>query len=141
MFSAKPGEWNCEVCMVRNKADVSKCAACETNKPGFKNLEPGPSSLMKDSNQDKWRCDACKLENGHSFSVCRCCRSSRPKSGEAAEISKMEPSSSLSALFAAKPGEWSCGVCMVRNKADATKCAACETDKPGTEGTFHVALL
>ncbi|EEB06541.1 nucleoporin Nup60 [Schizosaccharomyces japonicus yFS275] len=28
------------------------------------------------------------------------------------------------------PGSWTCNVCMITNKPEATKCAACETDRP-----------
>jgi hypothetical protein len=33
-FQADEGSWKCESCMVRNTGDVTKCAACETAKPG-----------------------------------------------------------------------------------------------------------
>nr|3GJ5_B Chain B, Nuclear pore complex protein Nup153 [Rattus norvegicus]3GJ5_D Chain D, Nuclear pore complex protein Nup153 [Rattus norvegicus] len=29
-------------------------------------------------------------------------------------------------------GSWDCEVCLVQNKADSTKCIACESAKPGT---------
>eukprot|EP00752_Nemacystus_decipiens_P015786 g14096.t1 len=30
----KPGEWKCEACLVRNDTGTTKCASCETPKPG-----------------------------------------------------------------------------------------------------------
>ena len=35
--------------------------------------------------------------------------------------------------FGVEEGSWKCGACMVRNKAADTKCAACETVRPGYE--------
>lgn len=33
-----------------------------------------------------------------------------------------------------KPGEWKCDACLVRNDPGTTKCASCETPKPGAGG-------
>ena len=35
LFQVEKDSWKCEVCSVRNKGDVNKCAACETPRPGF----------------------------------------------------------------------------------------------------------
>ena len=40
MFAAKQGEWDCSVCMVRNKAELNSCAACQTPNPGAKPAAP-----------------------------------------------------------------------------------------------------
>ena len=42
-------------------------------------------------------------------------------------------SSSLSELFKKPTGMWECPTCMIQNKADANKCPACETSKPGMQ--------
>lgn len=34
LFKPAPGTWTCDTCMIQNKGDVSKCAACQTSKPG-----------------------------------------------------------------------------------------------------------
>ncbi|KAM8789967.1 nuclear pore complex protein Nup153 isoform 2-T2 [Rhynchonycteris naso] len=34
-FKKPEGSWDCEVCLVQNKADCTQCAACESAKPGF----------------------------------------------------------------------------------------------------------
>jgi Ca2+-binding EF-hand superfamily protein len=34
MFAPDAGSWKCPVCMVTNKEGLSKCAACETDRPG-----------------------------------------------------------------------------------------------------------
>ncbi|XP_027731142.1 nuclear pore complex protein Nup153 isoform X2 [Vombatus ursinus] len=35
-FKKPEGSWDCEVCLVQNKADDMKCVACESTKPGTK---------------------------------------------------------------------------------------------------------
>ncbi|XP_029801520.1 nuclear pore complex protein Nup153 isoform X2 [Suricata suricatta] len=35
-FKKPEGSWDCEVCLVQNKADSAKCIACESAKPGTK---------------------------------------------------------------------------------------------------------
>nr|7MO5_B Chain B, Nuclear pore complex protein Nup153 [Rattus norvegicus] len=32
-FKKPEGSWDCEVCLVQNKADSTKCIACESAKP------------------------------------------------------------------------------------------------------------
>lgn len=39
-FKKKPDEWECQVCMVRNKADSSKCQCCESANPSV----PAPAA-------------------------------------------------------------------------------------------------
>ncbi len=39
-FAAKPGEWDCDACYVRNSADKTMCAACSTPKPGAAPAKP-----------------------------------------------------------------------------------------------------
>lgn len=38
--------------------------------------------------------------------------------------------------FKKPEGSWDCEVCLVQNKAEATKCVACESAKPGTKAEF-----
>lgn len=35
-FKKPEGSWECEVCLVQNKAEATKCIACENAKPGTK---------------------------------------------------------------------------------------------------------
>lgn len=35
-FKKPEGSWDCETCLVQNKADATKCIACESSKPGHK---------------------------------------------------------------------------------------------------------
>ncbi|XP_019350417.1 nuclear pore complex protein Nup153 isoform X3 [Alligator mississippiensis] len=93
-FKKPKGSWDCTVCLVSNKAEDSKCVACQSEKPG------GSVPVTSSSTS--------------SFSV---------------------PSGGFMGLdkFKKPEGSWDCDICLVQNKAEATKCVACESAKPGTK--------
>ncbi|XP_075273008.1 nuclear pore complex protein Nup153 isoform X2 [Opisthocomus hoazin] len=93
-FKKPKGSWDCAVCLVSNKAEDSKCVACQSEKPG--SSVPVTSSSVS------------------AFSAA---------SGGFLDLDK----------FKKPEGSWVCEVCMVQNKAEATKCVACESAKPGTK--------
>ncbi|NWX17198.1 NU153 protein, partial [Aegotheles bennettii] len=93
-FKKPKGSWDCEVCLVSNKAEDSKCVACQSEKPGVS--VPVTSSSVS------------------AFSA---------SSGGFLDLDK----------FKKPEGSWDCEVCLVQNKAEATKCVACESAKPGTK--------
>ncbi|NXF01670.1 NU153 protein, partial [Smithornis capensis] len=93
-FKQPKGSWNCSVCLLSNKAEDSKCVACQSEKPGFS--VPVTSSSVS------------------AFSA---------TSGGFLDLDK----------FKKPEGSWECEVCLVQNKAEATKCVACESAKPGTK--------
>ncbi|XP_050163423.1 nuclear pore complex protein Nup153 isoform X2 [Myiozetetes cayanensis] len=93
-FKQPKGSWNCSVCLVPNKAEDSKCVACQSEKAG--SSVPVTSSSVS------------------AFSA---------SSGGFLDLDK----------FKRPEGSWECEVCLVQNKAEATKCAACENAKPGTK--------
>ncbi|XP_071409335.1 nuclear pore complex protein Nup153 isoform X3 [Pithys albifrons albifrons] len=94
-FKQPKGSWNCSVCLVSNKAEDSKCVACQSEKPGSSVpvTSSGVSSAFSSS------------------------------SGGFLDLDK----------FKKPEGSWECEVCLVQNKAEATKCVACENAKPGTK--------
>ncbi|XP_069127065.1 nuclear pore complex protein Nup153-like isoform X3 [Argopecten irradians] len=51
--------------------------------------------------------------------------------------STTEPSNepSLSSMFKAPEGSWTCDTCMIQNKSGDTKCVACQSKKPGATAT------
>lgn len=52
----------------------------------------------------------------------------KSQSAGEAELKEVSLSSGMSLdKFKPSPGTWECGVCLIRNSNDATKCAACET--------------
>uniref|UniRef100_A0A7M4E2Q2 Nuclear pore complex protein Nup153 n=1 Tax=Crocodylus porosus TaxID=8502 RepID=A0A7M4E2Q2_CROPO len=93
-FKKPKGSWDCTVCLVSNKAEDSKCVACQSEKPG------GSVHVTSSSTS--------------SFFV---------------------PSGGFMGLdkFKKPEGSWDCEICLVQNKAEATKCVACESAKPGTK--------
>ncbi|NXH15771.1 NU153 protein, partial [Bucco capensis] len=93
-FKPPKGSWDCGVCLVQNKAEDSKCVACQSEKPG--SSVPVTSSSVS------------------AFPA---------SSGGFLDLDK----------FKKPEGSWDCEVCLVQNKADATKCIACENAKPGTK--------
>uniref|UniRef100_A0A8C4PC39 Nuclear pore complex protein Nup153 n=1 Tax=Dromaius novaehollandiae TaxID=8790 RepID=A0A8C4PC39_DRONO len=93
-FKKPKGSWDCTVCLVSNKAEDSKCIACQSEKPG--SSVPVTSSSVS------------------AFSA---------SSGGLLDLDKLK-----------KPeGSWDREACLVQNKAEATKCVACENAKPGTK--------
>ncbi|NWI63023.1 NU153 protein, partial [Todus mexicanus] len=93
-FKKPKGSWDCAVCLLSNKAEDSKCVACQSEKPGVS--VPVSSSSVS------------------AFSAA---------SGGFLDLDK----------FKKPEGSWDCEVCLVQNKAEATKCVACESAKPGTK--------
>ncbi|KFQ33695.1 Nuclear pore complex protein Nup153, partial [Merops nubicus] len=93
-FKKPKGSWECAVCLVSNKAEDSKCVACQSEKPG----SPVPVTSSSVS----------------AFSA---------SSGGFLDLDK----------FKKPEGSWDCEVCLVQNKAEATKCVACKSAKPGTK--------
>ncbi|XP_041269162.1 nuclear pore complex protein Nup153 isoform X4 [Onychostruthus taczanowskii] len=93
-FKQPKGSWNCSVCLLQNKAEDSKCVACQSEKPG--SSVPVTSSSVS------------------AFSA---------SSGGFPDLDK----------FKMPEGSWECEACLVQNKAEATKCIACQSAKPGTK--------
>jgi len=104
----------------------------------------GSLSEMFKSTAGQWDCSACYVKNSSSTTHCVACKSpravaetARPHSAQAPVPDKaagvvLSSSASLSSLFKAKEGEWSCEACYVKNKSGGVKCVACEATKPGS---------
>ncbi|XP_041856874.1 E3 SUMO-protein ligase RanBP2 isoform X2 [Melanotaenia boesemani] len=136
LFRKKPGQWDCDVCEVRNEASADKCVACNS---------PNPAAKAKDGAQAKsnltaasgfgadfsekggqWDCNTCLVRNEASATKCVSCNSSNDNP-------------SLEAVFGKKEGEWDCDSCLVRNDASANKCVACQTPNPNAKSTSSSA--
>jgi hypothetical protein len=127
-FKPAQGNWSCDVCMVSNPGDKSKCLACETPKP----VAASSTEVKKDDLMAKfkpcagnWSCNVCMVSNPGDKTKCLACET--PKPGEAAA-----KTDDLMAKFKPSAGNWSCDVCMVSNPGDKTACLACETPKSGS---------
>uniref|UniRef100_A0A8C5PI66 Nuclear pore complex protein Nup153 n=1 Tax=Leptobrachium leishanense TaxID=445787 RepID=A0A8C5PI66_9ANUR len=155
-FKVAAGTWECDTCLVQNKPDVSKCVACDTPKPG---AEPKSVLLMPPVTKsavtpqfglsasfqfdDKfkrpvgsWECTVCCVQNKAEDVKCIACASE--KSGSSPSQNKSlasEPPKTTGLLdqFKKPSGSWDCDVCLVQNQANASKCIACESAKPGSK--------
>ncbi|XP_008275426.1 E3 SUMO-protein ligase RanBP2 isoform X1 [Stegastes partitus] len=135
-FSKKPGQWDCDVCEVRNEASAVKCVACSSPNPAAKSTVGPPvvSNLPAESGfgadfakkDGQWDCNACLVRNDASAAECVSCRAPNENP-------------SLEAMFAKKDGEWDCDTCLVRNDASAVKCAACQTPNPNSKNISSTA--
>ncbi|KAM6184898.1 nuclear pore complex protein Nup153 [Rhynchocyon petersi] len=89
-----------------------------------------------------WDCPVCFVSNNASDNKCVSCMSEKPGSSIPTSSSIAAPVSlpSGGALgldkFKKPEGSWDCETCLVQNKADAVKCVACESAKPGTKLEF-----
>ncbi|XP_067677304.1 nuclear pore complex protein Nup153-like [Haliotis asinina] len=145
-FCKKPGEWDCDTCLVQNKSEATKCVACGTSKPGsgpkpppeagsVSSSQPSLASIFKPS-AGSWDCGTSMAQNKPEDT--KCVASSTPKSGATTgtgSLSSGQPS--LASMFKPSAGSWDCDTCMIQNKPEDTKCVACSTPKPGaaTAGT------
>jgi Ca2+-binding EF-hand superfamily protein len=110
--------WKCDICSVPNDKRATKCVACETAKPDLAAANDTASAPPQTSTVSGSSIGA----GGFSFG-------STSTSGGGIPIS----SKGWGNIFSDQGGEdtWKCDICMVRNDKSATKCASCETPKPG----------
>ncbi|XP_078732387.1 E3 SUMO-protein ligase RanBP2-like isoform X1 [Lampetra fluviatilis] len=150
-FEKKEGEWDCSVCVVRNKPDADACIACLSAKPGggdrpgqtpaaFAPSGSGSSASFPDfkfstiSARNAVECPgSLALGSAPDF---RFASSSLPfKSTQdnktPAVASPAVSGKGFGAQFAKKEGQWDCEICVVRNDSSATSCVACQTPNPG----------
>ncbi|NWU96130.1 NU153 protein, partial [Upupa epops] len=163
-FKASPNTWDCDTCLVQNKAEAKRCVACETPKPGTgmvpalklpadtdNTLTATSSSSSADTTltlgfgdkfkkpEGSWDCVVCLVSNKAEDGKCVACHSEKPGSSVPVTSSSVSTLTTTSGGFLGldkfkKPeGSWDCDVCMVQNKAEAVKCVACESPKPGTK--------
>eukprot|EP00070_Physeter_catodon_P018216 XP_023977835.1 nuclear pore complex protein Nup153 isoform X1 [Physeter catodon] len=89
-----------------------------------------------------WECPVCCVSNNAEDNKCVSCMSQKPGSSVPASSSSTISVSLLSGgclgldKFKKPEGSWDCEVCLVENKADSTKCVACDSAKPGTKSEF-----
>ncbi|KAM6455196.1 nuclear pore complex protein Nup153 isoform 2-T2 [Liasis olivaceus] len=89
-----------------------------------------------------WECSVCLVSNLAENSQCVACQSDKAGSSVPVVSSSASSLPTLSGGFLnldkfKKPeGSWDCETCLIQNKADATKCIACESSKPGNKTEF-----
>ncbi|KAJ8971592.1 hypothetical protein NQ317_016321 [Molorchus minor] len=138
-FKPPQGTWECTVCMVRNQPEKTKCVACETPKvmPDKQNLNKDGFGSQFKLSSDKWECSSCMVRNNNSDMKCVACTS--PKPGTIAVSNTTTPKTNTSGFggkFKLSSDSWECPTCMIRNKNELTKCAACETANPKVTTTL-----
>ncbi|RMC16163.1 hypothetical protein DUI87_08377 [Hirundo rustica rustica] len=103
-FKPAPNTWDCDTCLVQNKPEATKCIACETPKPGTGVMPALTLPVVTDN----------------SVTV-----TSTPSStGTAVTLG-------FGDKFKQPKGSWNCSVCLLQNKAEDSKCVACQSEKPG----------
>ncbi|NXK56254.1 NU153 protein, partial [Chauna torquata] len=104
-FKTAPGTWDCDTCLVQNKPEATKCVACETPKPGTGVMPALTLPVVTDN----------------SVTV-------------TASSSSTDTTVTLGFgdKFKKPKGSWDCAMCLVTNKAEDSKCVACQSEKPGS---------
>lgn len=110
MFKPAAGSWECDTCLVRNKAEDNVCVSCSSNKPGY---EPSKESTLQTPQ--------------FSFGI----PSSTTATKESAKNEEKPNINSLASMFKPAVGSWECNSCLVRNKASDSACVACSAGKDG----------
>ncbi|XP_077435417.1 E3 SUMO-protein ligase RanBP2 [Vanacampus margaritifer] len=118
-FAMKPGQWECDVCLVRNEVDAESCVSCanpnrntksKVGAPTVANQTAAPFSgfgadLVKEDGQKgaKWECDSCLLINESTNSKCVACLT--PNLNTKSTSSSTSSPSAFSFNFRVKTGE------------------------------------
>ncbi|XP_037650789.1 nuclear pore complex protein Nup153 isoform X3 [Sebastes umbrosus] len=85
-FKKPAGAWECDTCLVENKAEDTKCVACLSAKPG---ASAGASSSASNAPvfglgdafkkpEGAWECDVCLVQNKAADLQCVACQATKP---------------------------------------------------------------
>ncbi|MFT7817969.1 E3 SUMO-protein ligase RanBP2-like isoform X1 [Arapaima gigas] len=130
-FAKKEGEWDCNVCCVRNGPTAEKCVSCQSSNPNAKSQPSAASKVIE--------CLPTPGENlpsgfGKKASKDTNFGSGAPAFGFFPQVPtnfKLGTSASTPVgfgdSFSKKKGDWDCNVCLVRNNAAETNCISCQT--------------
>ncbi|XP_069697921.1 nuclear pore complex protein Nup153 [Periplaneta americana] len=141
-FKPAPGTWECGTCMIRNKSDAAKCAACETPRSSAGSVSSSTTLAQVSSGiqfkkpAGTWECTSCRVQNLSSAAVCSKCATGKQNSAQTKEVvqppekSTVQPSG-FGNKFKPASDTWECGTCLVRNPDSWKQCQACETKRPG----------
>ncbi|XP_056154080.1 nuclear pore complex protein Nup153 isoform X3 [Lampris incognitus] len=162
MFAKSSGTWECDTCLVQNKAKAIKCVACETVKlsPAIPSAflpvktvsnpaTPASSSTAAGivgfgdkfkKPEGVWECSTCLVANKASDTKCVACMSAKPGASTGEPSSSAPPPATSSAAvlgfgdkFKKPENAWECDVCSVLNTAADLMCVACQSAKPGAK--------
>jgi nuclear pore complex protein Nup153 len=143
-FKAPVDTWECDCCLIRNKNELDCCAACGTTKSITKPVVSGFGDKFKPPS-DTWECSTCMIRNKQELDKCEACETPKPGAPAQKSINTSflgnsvksdqkicTSTSNITFTFGIKP-EWECKTCMIKNKNELTKCAACEMPKESSE--------
>lgn len=96
-FGKKPGQWDCNNCLVRNEASAAACVSC--NAPN-----PNPIEARFSIKEGEWDCDTCLLRNDGLAQKCVACQAPNPnaKPSTATSTAAAPSASSFSFTFGTK---------------------------------------
>uniref|UniRef100_A0A8C5G1S4 Nuclear pore complex protein Nup153 n=1 Tax=Gouania willdenowi TaxID=441366 RepID=A0A8C5G1S4_GOUWI len=85
-FKKPEGAWECDVCMIQNKAEDTKCVACTNAKPGAAAGDASANSSTPvfglgdkfKKPEGAWECDACWVQNKAADVQCVACQTAKP---------------------------------------------------------------
>uniref|UniRef100_A0A8D0CHT6 RAN binding protein 2 n=1 Tax=Scleropages formosus TaxID=113540 RepID=A0A8D0CHT6_SCLFO len=138
-FAKKEGEWDCDVCSVRNGPTVDKCLSCQSPNPsaGSKAFASVPASFnfgttdTMSTPKGEWDCDTCLVRNNAAAIKCLSC--------QAPNKNPMPSQGDLAAVFGKKNGQWDCDSCLTRNDGSSSACVSCHTPNPSAKSTGSAA--
>ncbi|XP_062925970.1 nuclear pore complex protein Nup153 isoform X3 [Mobula hypostoma] len=167
-FKPVEGSWQCGSCLLQNKSTDRKCIACQTansSPPIETNIESanrnkasvetplGFGEKFKPS-VDSWNCDCCFIQNNSEAVKCIACEKPKPATAIKSALtlpmttertrtetdSSSSTSKALADQFKKPEGVWDCASCFVRNKAEDSKCVACQNAKPGVAASVPTSV-
>ncbi|CAL8237828.1 unnamed protein product, partial [Boreogadus saida] len=145
-FALKDGEWDCNVCYVRNKPKDIQCLACQTKNPQTVSKPEGmtvtdskpPPPLggptAASSFTFKFGTESSKNSSSTPFSGFGAFGSSNPPFSFVTSGQTLADSgtSAFGAQFNKKQGQWDCDACYVRNESASNSCVACQAPHSST---------
>ncbi|XP_041127454.1 E3 SUMO-protein ligase RanBP2-like isoform X5 [Polyodon spathula] len=118
-FTKKTGQWDCDVCLVRNEAAVTKCVSCQTPCKTLSSVQAAstfPFKISSETSQTpsknelsalfgkkdgQWDCDTCLVRNETASATCVSCQTPNPNAKSTAQATLS--SSSFSFTFSGQP--------------------------------------
>ena len=145
-FALKEGEWDCNLCYVRNKPKDIQCVACQTtnpksvSKPEVKTASdskppPPGGPTVASSFSFEFGTRSSKNSSSTPFAGFGAFGASIPPFSFGTSSSTLADTgtSAFGAQFNKKPDQWDCNACYVRNESSSKSCVACQTPQASAE--------